>query len=251
MFEDVLSWAKFRALPAGSRVYWRQKEGEARYEGQILGFEVIGGYDFISVCITKARRSVERGSTRKINQRYFADYMFTEERPPSASKMDSFNIGLQALTQLSDNISPKWIWADGAEAIVVSHLNTFESSASELTLSIADLAPVSMADLLCLGRNTDQIHAKLRISHPRGDSDGTFPLAILDGRMAFAVHEHLARTTNLLVLLDRSDYQQGIRDAMLELRSVSLDALLIENQGEVPNTFPAGFEIAAYLAGST
>lgn len=246
-FEDSLSWPTFKQLPTGQAVFWCRKSGSSRYKGNIIGFEEIGGAEFISVEITKAPRKAEVGSGLKINRRNFDDFRFTEEQPPTAPKAASFDAAGESLETLVGNLNTKWIWSDGAEGLIVSSVATFQDVLTGFSLSIGGRTPIVMSDLLCLGRNKGQAHAKLRIDHPKGDISGDFPLAILDGSRAFMVHEHLVSANNILVVLDRAEYREGIHDAALGLRSISHDDEITKFQSAMPDKLAPGIELAAYL----
>jgi len=230
-FEDSLSWPTFKQLPTGQAVFWCRKNGSARYKGNIIGFEEIGGAEFISVEVTKAPRKAEVGSGLKINRRNFDDFRFTEEQPPAATKAASFNAAGESLEIL----------------VEISSVATFHDALIGFSLSIGGRTPIVMSDLLCLGRNKGQAHAKLRIDHPKGDISGNFPLAILDGSRAFMVHEHLVSVNNILVVLDRAEYREGIHDAALGLRSISRDDEIAKFEGVMPDKLAPGVEVAAYL----
>ena len=246
-FEDALSWPTFKNLPMGREVYWSRRDGSERYRGKILGFEERENAEFISLCVSKAPRRNVIGTTLQINRRYFEGYRFTEEAPPTRPKTVLLNAAMRALAPLVENLNPKWIWADGAEGLLVTGVSTFENSIEGLALSIGEQAPIAISGLLCSGRNNDQSHSKLRIDHPRGTLSGDFPVAILDGLNAFLVHEHLAMVPNLLVILDRSEYKQDAHDVLLSLRSISCDNLDNRLKESIPDAFPAGVEVAAYL----
>lgn len=245
MFQDRLSWSTFRRLPAGQSVFWMHGNATAHYCGEIIGFKEIEGAEFIVVKVTKAPRRAEEGHIREISRPYFDDYRFTVEKPPTVSKAASFETAQRALESLVANLSPKWIWADGAEGLLVTSVTKFDNSIAGLSLSI-DGKSVAVSDMLCLGRNKGHIHAKLRVDHPRGSLEGDFPLAILDGPNAFMAHEHIGLVPNILVILDRSEYQEGIHDRVLELRSISQD-IKPDFMRFIPKKFVAGIELAAYL----
>lgn len=246
-FEDALTWPTFKNLPMGRDAYWSRRDGTERYQGKILRVEKRGSADFILLEISKAPRPKERGTILHINQRYFESYRFTEEAPPTKPKTAILNAAMQALAPLAESMNPKWIWADGAEGLLVTSVTTFENSIEGLSLSIDEQSPIAISDLLCSARNTDQSHSKLRIEPPRGALAGDFPVAILDGPNAFQVYEHLAKVPNLLILLDRSEYQQDMHDQLLSLRSISCDSYNENLHETIPSTFPAGVEVAAYL----
>lgn len=247
VFEDALSWPTFSKLPVGRGVFWSRKNSTAKYRGNIVGFKECDGTEFIVVEVTRAPRRAEVGFRSEISRRYFEDYRFTEEEPATVPRAASFVAAGKSLGRLVENLSPKWIWADGAEGLLVTSVAAFQSAIAGLSLSIEGQSQIEMSDLLCLGRNNVQLHAKLRIDHPKGKIAGNFPLAILDGANAFIVHEHLAAVSNMLVILDRSEYQEGIHDAALGLRSISHDSHNAEFQSVMPSKFAPGIELAAYL----
>lgn len=246
-YEDALSWPKFRALEAGRQVYWSRRGGTSRYQGKLLGAEKRADAEFMSVEITKAQRRAEVGTRLMINRKYFDDYRFTVEEPPTKPRVISLNAVGRSLACLVEDMNPKWIWADGAEALVVTGVAGFEASMTDLAISVDDQDPLAIFDILCSGRNNSQSHAKLRIDHPRGTLTGNFPLVILDGPSAFAIHEHIDATSNILVVLDRSEYREDIHNAALGVRSVSTSDFDATLKSGMPTTFAPSIEVAAYL----
>lgn len=245
-FEDALSWSTFKKLPSGRCVFWISKNGEKRYCGNIVGFKEFGGAEFIVVDVTKASKKAEVGTRREISRNYFDDYRFTEEKPPTVPRSASFAAAAQSLGCLVENLNSKWIWVDGAEGLIVTNVASFESSLAGLSLSFGGQNSITMSHLLCFERNKIQNHAKLRIDHPKGDLSGNFPIVILDGAKAFMVHEHLAAVSNMLVILDRSEYQEDIHDAVLRLKSISSDYQNADFMRDMPGKFTPGVELAAY-----
>lgn len=248
-FEDSLSWSVFKKLPIGGGVFWSHKNTMARYAGNILGFKESEGAEFIVVKVTKASRKAELGSIREISQSYFDDYRFTEEKPLSQPKSELSLAAEQSIRSLVPNLNPKWIWADGAEGLIITSVASFEEVVAGISISIDEGASINLSDFLCLGRNKENVHSKMRFEHPKGILEGNFPLVILDGPTAFMAHEHIARESNLMVILDRSEYREDINNLAISLRSVSLrvdDNIKIG----VPDKFAPGIELAAYLIDS-
>lgn len=245
-FEDSLSWSTFKNLPSGRGVFWISRIGKKQYGGTIVGFKENEGSEFIVIDVTKAPRKAEKGTRREISRNYFDDYRFTEERPPTVTRAASFDAAARSLQYLVENFNPKWIWADGAEGLVVTNVTSFESSLAGISVSIEGRIPIALSDLLCLERNKVQNHAKLRIDHPKGELSGSFPIVILDGAKAFMVHEHLTEVSNMLVILDRSEYQEGIHDTVLGLRSISGDDKNANYISDMPDKLAPGIELAAY-----
>ena len=248
VFEDVLTWQTFKKLPAGRVVYLIRRDTGMRYSGKIIGFEDCDGTEFIVVKITDSSKSKKStiGSILRINQKYFDRYRSTEDKPPSVSKTASLDAAGSAFDSLIENLNPKWIWSDGTEGLLVTSVTTFDRTIKNLSLLINGKQSIALSDILCLARNKDVSHAKLRFEHPRGSLDGVFPLAILDGPKAFEVHEHLCTVRNLLVILDRSEYQSSIHDTALQLIPISQD-ISPEFKRSIPERFAPGIELAAYL----
>lgn len=249
-FEDSLSWPRFRNKPIGSVVYWKERQGTKRFAGTILKFEEMYGTELITLQVTKPASAAKKGGTTSIGRGQFDNYLFTEEEPPTSSRSSTFNHSEIFMKKLLGELNPKWIWADGAESILVTRMTSFENAIAGLSISCDDTAPVPMLDLLCVARSNESTLAKLRISHPGGKLDGKYPLAILDGAEAFhAAHQHLAGTTNILTILDRSEFSEEIHDKVLELGAIASD-LQFDAYGELPASFPPGLELAAYVVPS-
>jgi hypothetical protein len=247
IFQSTLSWPTFKSLPIGREVFWTSSNAKARYRGKIQGFREDGDDERILVEVTKAAKRSHIGTRTEISRKFFANFRFTQDEPPTIPKAASMEAAVQSIGSLVENLDPTWIWADGAEGLLITSVAHFESAIVGLSLSIDGQAPIAMYDILCSGRNKGQSHAKLRIDHPRGSLSGGFPLAILDGANAFFAHEHLARVSNMLVILDRSEYQEGIHNSVLELKSISCDAEFGLCHGDLPDNFPPGVEVAGFL----
>jgi len=243
-FKDELSWPIFSALPCGSCVFWRDSNG-VRCSGEIVGVTEYKGAEFVAVKVIKARKKSDVGTCRKFGRSQFDTYQFSEEKPPSPLQANAFSEALHSIKLLIGDIHPKWLSVDGAEALIVSNVTSFETAVENLSISVDGAKPVNLRILLCLDRNNTQRHAKLRIEPPRGDMKGTFPLAILDGPSAFWAHEHLGAVNNMLVILDRSEYQDGIHDKVLELQLIP-QAVGVADLAAIPDKFAHGFELAGF-----
>jgi hypothetical protein len=136
--------------------------------------------------------------------------------------------------------------SDSAVGLIGTSITAFESSIENLALSIDSGPPISVSDLLCLGRNKDHGHAKLRMEPPKGTIEGCFPLAILDGEKAFSVHEHINAARNLLIIFERSEYVVEVHDIAKSLKGISQN-LGVDFTDAIPFTFMPGIEVAAYL----
>jgi hypothetical protein len=149
--------------------------------------------------------------------------------------------------QAQGNLNPKWIWSDGAEVMIVTNMGQFQESIEQISLGSDNRLKVKMIDLLCLGKTSDENHAKLRISHPRNEELGKyFPLVILDGKDGFGARHHLSNQSNVMIILNRSEYQEDINNSVLQLQAISEEAPRMHKKN-IDMIFPAGFECAAYI----
>lgn len=248
-FQDTLSWSRFRALSQGSLVFWKKREGNKAYSGSgtIVGFDrPYGSDEFIKIKVTKPVGEAKAGLVKSVSEKYFDDYLFSIEQPPSKSKSEVFKKAESFFKHLQANFNPKWVWADGAEVLLVTNLSKFELTLANVSMVMGTKPSIPLSELLCMARNQAQSHSKIRLSHPRGNIAGTYPLAILDGPEAFYMHEHLDCHSNILVISDRSEYRVDINDAVMQLRNVSVP----DEAGShsiIPEVFPLGMEIASFV----
>jgi hypothetical protein len=244
-FADSLSWPRFRAMSRDSIVHWKERDGEKMFSGRIIAFEELYGTEFIRLAVTKPVFLAKKGHITLIPRDQFEKFLFTEDQPPAAARTFAFARSEALLKNLIGGLHPKWLWADGAEALIVTKISDFETALAELAMSWDGAQPALLLDLLCLAPTDTGTLAKVRITHPRGSMNGNFPLAILDGPDAFRAHEHLGRC-NILAIVDRSEYGHEIHDHVLSLNSVARKGQP-NGFGSRPEFLPVGIEIAAYL----
>lgn len=245
LFKDSLSWPRFRSLPTGSAVHWARRGSDERFSGEIFGFEILDDTEFIKVKVLKPKSRARGGLIQSVSRNYFDEYMFRVEQPPAAATATLFDDAQSLFKCWQPDVSSQWIWADGAEGLVVTGISKFQEVATGLALATDAHDGVRLIDILCLGRNGEPKHAKLRISHPRGNLNGSYPLIILDGPEAFRVHEHLEQNANLLVLLSRTEYRDSIHNTVLALSSSAIDNV-VDHFGDIPEAFPSSVEFSSY-----
>jgi len=244
LYQDKMSWPAFVTLPPGAVVHW--KNGARAFSGKIIGIEGSDGAEFIRVEVTKPTAEAKMGLVQSISKTHFDDFHFSEESPPSALKSAALEKAERHIGSLLGKVNPKWIWADGAEAILVTSLAAIERSAGNLFFVTTNNNRISMLDFLCARKNSESGHAKLRLAHPRGKLNGNFPLAILDGSEAFHSHQHLLHVPNLLFILDRSEYDEGMHGSVISVKNISSQFIPRELM-DMPDSFPEGFEIASFV----
>ena len=247
VYADTLSWPRFRAMQTGEVVYWKQPPNGIPFMGTILGFDLIEGVEFIKVRVTKPSAAANQGVIQSVSASRFETYLFSEQPPPTRTRATSLSKAEEVISALTGSQKQRWIWADSSDGIIVTSMRKFEETASEIDIVVEGTSPLPLIELLSIGKSGQKIHSKLRFTHPRGDIAEALPLVILDGPDAYAVHEHVPVNSNLLIVLDRSEYQEGIHDSVLQLASISEDTASVALAREAPETFPPGIELLSYL----
>lgn len=220
-FVSELTWSAFSVLPIHSEVHFKYKN--VNYSGNISELIEINEEEFIKVGITRPIKAARGGGAYFISESVFEDYSFTIEKPPSVSKTASMMRADAYFRQWLKNINPKWIWADGAESLVVGTLSKLTTDYKKLLLKSDGLDPIPMDELLSMQNITEPCHGKVRITHSRGDLSGEFPLVILDGPDAFNILSNTAIKSNILVILERSEYNENISNTVLQLKQTTSD----------------------------
>ena len=91
LFKESLSWPRFRSLPTGSAVHWARRGSDERFSGEIVGFENLEDTEFIKVKVLKPKSLANRGLIQSVSRKYFDEYMFRVEQPPSAATATLFD----------------------------------------------------------------------------------------------------------------------------------------------------------------
>ena len=245
LYKDTLSWPRFRALPVGTTVFWQKRGGGAKLAGTIVSFTELESTEFISVNVTSPLAIAKKGLVQSISKNYFDAYAFSLEKPPTDARASALDNAARFIKSVNGGIDPKWMGADGAEGLIVTNMGNFEETLLGLTLRLPEKATCEIDDLLCLGKSRAQTHAKLKLSHAKGDLSGSYPLVILDGPESFEIHEHLDDSSNLLIFLARSEYTTGIDDRVQLLRNAS-ERSLDRPISNIPDRLPCGVELVAY-----
>ncbi len=245
-FNDSLNWETFKALPIGTTVYWNKDQ--TKYAGIILGFERMYDDDFILLEVTKPVTKAKGGLKSFISRSNFQEYSFSREQPLGVSKSETLDKAGRFFNAWVGGISQRWIWADGAESLIVGRVKELSSIYSELFISLDGEDQISMQDMLCMQNNHLNFHGKSRVTHPRGELDGDFPLIILDGPEGFYIYTNKSSTSNLLVFLDRSEFNENIQNTVLQLKNFSVD-FTEEMFTYLPAVVPAGIEFITFKVG--
>lgn len=216
LFRDELTWPKFKDLEPKTTVYWSSMRSPKGYSGSIEGLVHICDQEFIEVRILNAPRKSECGTKRQISKKYFQDYKFSIDKPRAVFKIGSTSSAWKSLSVLLSSFSENWLTSDGAESLVVTGVERFFNEAKSVSL-ISENNQIELLDLLCVERNRDRRISKTKIEPAKGTISGDFPLVILDGVGPYLIQEHIDIVSNLLMILDRTEFDQGVFDDVADL----------------------------------
>ncbi len=245
VFQDILSWKIFRGMPVKSEVYFRPQNGQLKYKGNIVEFTEVNGEECIVVAVTNPINLAKKGTKYLISENKFDNYFFSIEQPLSDTKTESMHRAAYFYNEWLGSLNPKWIASDGAESLVVGTLSELTFVYKNLFISSDNTKPISMDEILCMQKIKEPRHGKIRITHSRGDLDGLFPLLILDGADAFNILSQGISHSNIIVLLERSEYHENIHNTLLQLKQTAED-ITFQMFECLPEITPAGIEFISF-----
>jgi len=208
-YSEGLRWPQFSGLGPTDIVYWPSKTSRLGYSGIVSGVVGLDGQEFIEVLIQTAPRKPEVGTKLQISKEYFQQYKFSLQKPRSGEKNRTTNEAWRQFQSLIGSVSEGWHSTDDAETLIVTKVEQFLTQAKDVCFLLYGES-VDLIDLLCVERNRDYRQSKTKIEPVKGDITGKFPLVILDGITPYYIQEHINQASNLLLILDRSEFDQGV-----------------------------------------
>jgi hypothetical protein len=215
-FSDELNWPKFKHLARETTVYWQSTTSSKGYSGSTQGIVEMYGQEFIEVRIQTAPRKLEVGTKRQISKAHFQDYRFSLEKPLGLAKTQSTLSAWTGLKGLLPSFSENWLTTDGSELLVVTTVQRFLDEAKSISFHFQDTR-IELGELLCTDRNRDSRVSKTKVEPSKGAIAGTFPLVILDGITPYYIQEHIDQKSNILIILSRSEFDQGVFEDVADL----------------------------------
>lgn len=241
---EILLWPQFASLGSTDIVYWPSKTSQTGYSGIVSGVVELDRQEFIEVQIQSAPRRAEVGTKLQISRDYFQRYRFSLQKPRSETKKRITNEAWNIFDKLIDPVSESWLATDDSEVLVVTKVEHFSTQAREVKFSVEG-RQIELIDLLSVERNRDRKRSKTKLEPPKGDISGRFPLVILDGITPYYVQEHIDQRSNLLLILDRSEFDEGVLTDIKEL-STAYRAYCPGPVIELLNSLPCGAELAIF-----
>lgn len=244
-FRPSITWPKFRSLPPSTAVHWKDTRDGKRFSGTIEAFCEEFGTEFIRIDYTKPTSWAKAGVSFIVSRETFEDYSFSLAPKPSNMQAIELVEVTTFLRTITSQVDPAWVNADATECLLITNRATLEADVSGTTLNI-EQSPYPLEKLLLLGAASSN-NSKLLVSSPMRADEFESPVAILDGPRAFEMHSQLRGNPNLLIFLEKSEYNESIENSILMLKHASA-----KNQNlcqlPPPAMFPLGFDVAAFIS---
>jgi hypothetical protein len=243
-FDKGFSWDDLVALPEGSSIFWKIPGIKARYEGVVLQPLIIEGQLLATVRIEQGRPR-ERGTVWSFSQGRFAECIFSEVCLPTRQGSQVMESAFALLHSVGVQVKRSWLWSAGIEASLRTNMTRFWNALEGLEIGAADSGMCPAEDALCSATADQRRNAKVQVASAIRAAEKASPVHILDGIDAFQQVRDIG-SGNVVVILDRAEYSPEVHNFLLNARSFSRD-LPLELLESVPERFPPGFELSAFV----
>jgi hypothetical protein len=243
-FERGFGWDDLVNLPAGSEIFWKIPGSKTRYEGVVLESPVLAGQEMVRVRVEKGGVR-ERGIVWSFSPQKFTECIFSEACLPSRQGSQVMENAFAFIQSVGVSVKRSWLWSAEIEVSLRTNMTRFWSAIDGLALGVSDAAPCPAGDALFPSTTDDKRGGKAQVASSTRASERSSPVHILDGLDAFH-HVRDIGSGNVVVILDRTEYTPEVNNFLLSARSFSRDPSpeLLET---VPERFPPGFELSAYV----
>lgn len=243
-FEKGFCWDDLVALPAGSPIFWKIPNSKTRYEGVVLESTASEGQELVPVRVEKGG-SKERGMVWFFSPRKFAECIFSEACLPTRQGSQIMENAFAFLQSAGVQVKRSWLWSGGVEASLRTNMTRFWNALDGLAIGVSDSGLCPAGDALCPAMPDERRNAKVQVASATRASETASPVHILDGIDAFHQVRDIG-SGNVVVILDRAEYSPEVNNFLLNARSCSRDPSP-EVLESVPERFPPGFELSAYV----
>jgi len=241
-FQPQITWPRFRALPPNTVVHWKDARDKKRFSGVVTSFSQEFGTEFIDVDITKP--ATKAGVTLKVSRGNFEGYSFSLAPRPSNLQADELVTVAEFLRSLTSHVDDGWVQADSNECLLVTNSSALNADIAGLSLEVKGASYTLGEILLVTGAMSN--FSKLSVASPIRVDEIESPVVILDGPRAFAAHSNLRGSPNLVIFLDRSEYNESIQNDVLSLK-YSSEKIPESCALNAPKSFPLGFDVTAFV----
>lgn len=243
-FDKGFGWDDLVALPAGSPIFWKTPGSKTRYEGVVLESAASAGQELVPVRIEKGR-SGERGVVWSFSPGKFAECIFSEACLPTRQGSQVMENAFAFLHSVGVQVRRSWLWSAGVEASLRTNMTRFRNAIDGLVIGVSDSGLCPAGDALCSAMPDERRNAKVLVASATRAAEKASPVHILDGIDAFHQVRDIS-SGNVVVILDRAEYSPEVHNFLLNAKSFSRDPSreLLES---VPERFPPGFELSAFI----
>jgi len=241
---DSLTWEKCLSLPVGTSIYWH--EGRQKHSGTIIGKCEVEGLTGVRVKYeTKGRRN--REATKIIFKHHLSHDRIKLTPFLSNQSEEILETAKTFYRSVTGEVSDLWISSWTSECLLVTNRAGWKRENEGLLAAVATGDnPIALSDALMWWLK-DGVHApRVCLSSPKSVpiNSHEIPLAILDGPDALRSME-LVYSQNILILLDQTEYDEGVENLLAQPLSVRNDELLPFPEG-VAETLPSSIEMTMF-----
>lgn len=251
-----IAWSNFLELPPDTRVYLRIPDHPNAYraltvEGGLGPAVKIGGSHLRKIRIISDTRRLQ-GLTLEISAKSFFKYDISlNPHTPARHARRLQGVG-KFYADVSPNFEPAWLTFWSPESVVVTNQADWSRQLTGLNAVVKSAegahVDVSVQDLLMPASVGTSERLRTVLTSPRTAMRSLrgVPVAILDGAEALRSWELISiSASNLVVLLDRSEYDPQAQDTLTQLASYRNDQLMPIPEG-IPNSLPGGIEMTMF-----
>lgn len=247
-FEGGFTWEELVCSAAGTPYFCLYNNQCCQVK--VTGTEDIENNSLVNVKFTSGPKNLI-GAEIGVTNRSFSQFRFTKEKTPATRGREAIKKTWDFIRLLGLNPQADWQWSVGAEACTITKRTRYRNSMEGISLSAGDSGPaVPLKDLINPADMGDIHMAKLRLETTRRHVTDKFPTLILDGKEAFNHVRAGVSSRNILILLDRSEFNSEIRDMLLEWNNYSLEPAngMVES---LPDLIPPEIELSALILPDT
>lgn len=248
LFRKGFTWEDLLNLNPGTEIFWAIKGENRKFAGIIGHHEEIGEQTLVPVILKK-------GPPKKMGRWFFSEAkfrecIFSEEKLPSGSASDQFEMAKRFYRNLGVPAGSSWLMTAGAEVRFVANRTAFMRSLEGWTVtSGATSDALSLDQMLILRDEGDQSLAKARITYHLGSFVNDCPVSILDGPLAFQRIPDI-QSGSLVVILERNELAEEHIDLLISARDEHFAESEPKLAARLPRNIPAVVEITGYCVKS-
>jgi hypothetical protein len=247
---DYLQWQEFLDLPIGQDVYLRLPESDGSEPAQAVldTAELVRGLQGRWLTLSLPKRNA--GGRWFVCKHTFSSYGCSLTPYPSRQREARLQGAADFFRDTHPVFDERWLLSNATDCTILTNLSRWDQELNSLQARVTDHSGVSteyaLSDLILSGRPQDTSQARILLQSPRVGliQSAQLPVAILNGPKALIRWEEV-KSRNLLVLLDRTEFEEDSRQLLFLLSSARDDSMCPVPEG-VPRKLPPGVELMLF-----